>query len=163
MTLEELDAIARIGQAAFSPWWQRDGFLEEVRRDPARALLLAPDETGNPVAFIDYRRELDELHIYNLATAEPHRRKGYASRLLRRVISKAPAQGVRQILLEVRRGNEPAIRLYRRFGFKTIGVRPLYYDDPNAQRRGRELGREDGLFMRLLLSDLTRGGKSSPP
>ena len=31
--------------------------------------------------------------------------------------------------LEVRRSNEPAINLYRSFGFRPVGVRPNYYAD----------------------------------
>ena len=31
------------------------------------------------------------------------------------------------MMLEVRRDNDPAISLYRRFGFETISQRPNYY------------------------------------
>ena len=30
-------------------------------------------------------------------------------------------------MLEVRRGNEPAIALYRSLGYREVGVRPRYY------------------------------------
>jgi ribosomal-protein-alanine N-acetyltransferase len=160
VTLQDLGTIKEIGRAAFSHWWRRGGFLDEASRDPARLLLLAPDEEGTPVAFIDYRRELDEIHIYNLATLPTHRRRGFAESLLQRVIVEAPSQRVRQISLEVRRSNEPAIRLYERFGFQRIGVRPLYYQKHRAHRRrsGRILNIEDALFMTLVLPrDAKRG------
>ena len=39
-------------------------------------------------------------------------------------------QGVTTIHLEVRTGNETAIRLYERMGFVGDGIRKAYYSDP---------------------------------
>ncbi|MBS1109343.1 MAG: ribosomal protein, partial [Anaeromyxobacteraceae bacterium] len=33
----------------------------------------------------------------------------------------------RVAMLEVRRGNQPAIALYRSLGYREVGVRPRYY------------------------------------
>jgi ribosomal-protein-alanine N-acetyltransferase len=33
----------------------------------------------------------------------------------------------RYLTLEVRRGNQGAIKLYRLFGFRPVGIRPNYY------------------------------------
>ncbi|HEX7597469.1 MAG TPA: ribosomal-protein-alanine N-acetyltransferase, partial [Polyangia bacterium] len=43
--------------------------------------------------------------------------------------------------LEVRRSNEAALGLYRRFGFVEVGMRPRYYEDND----------EDAIVMRLKL------------
>lgn len=142
-----------IGRSALARWWGQETFVDEVLGDPSRSLLLAPDGEGRPVAFIDTRRQLDELQVHNLATLPAHRRRGFAASLLERVIDDAPEQGVRSITLEVRRSNEPAIKLYKRFGFETIGVRPLYYTEKRpatlVSRDGAK--REDALFMKLEL------------
>jgi ribosomal-protein-alanine N-acetyltransferase len=47
------------------------------------------------------------------------------------------------LLLEVRPTNEPALRLYQRYGFERIGVRPGYYPALG--------GREDAVVMRVPL------------
>ena len=44
--------------------------------------------------------------------------------------------------LEVRRSNAGAIRLYRKYGFRPVGVRPNYYVEDN----------EDAIVMLLELS-----------
>jgi [ribosomal protein S18]-alanine N-acetyltransferase len=44
--------------------------------------------------------------------------------------------------LEVRRSNEPAIHLYRSFGFEDVRVRPQYYAD----------NLEDAIEMSLILA-----------
>jgi ribosomal protein S18 acetylase RimI-like enzyme len=40
------------------------------------------------------------------------------------------ALGLRRLLLECRRSNESALRLYRRHGFQEDGVRLRYYRNP---------------------------------
>jgi ribosomal protein S18 acetylase RimI-like enzyme len=57
--------------------------------------------------------------------------------LLRAMIDLARQAGIRSATLEVRSANEPARRLYERFGFAVRGVRPCYYDDT----------KEDALIM----------------
>ena len=51
--------------------------------------------------------------------------------------------GARSLLLEVRPSNAAAIRLYQRYGFERIGMRPGYYPAVG--------GREDALVMRVAL------------
>ena len=53
------------------------------------------------------------------------------------LLEEASASGIRQFTLEARVSNEPAIRLYRKFGFREAGVRKGYYEDNN----------EDALIM----------------
>jgi [ribosomal protein S18]-alanine N-acetyltransferase len=48
----------------------------------------------------------------------------------------------RVVTLEVRRSNEGAQRLYRRFAFRAVGVRPNYYADDQ----------EDAIVMLLEMS-----------
>ena len=45
------------------------------------------------------------------------------------MIDECLAEGVTDITLEVRVSNDPAIALYRSFGFEEAGVRRRYYQD----------------------------------
>lgn len=60
----------------------------------------------------------DEFYISALAVDEPYRRRGIGSLLLRHSLESARSQRCRNAVLEVEGGNEPAIRLYRKFGFR---------------------------------------------
>ncbi|HVY54142.1 MAG TPA: N-acetyltransferase, partial [Thermodesulfobacteriota bacterium] len=60
----------------------------------------------------------DEFYISALAVDETHRRQGIGSLLLSRSLESARSQSCRSVILEVEHGNEPAIRLYRKFGFR---------------------------------------------
>jgi ribosomal-protein-alanine N-acetyltransferase len=79
------------------------------------------------VAFGNYWLVADEVHLLNIATHPQARRAGHASRLLAHIVALGRRRGCRLVTLEVRRSNAAAQRLYRRFGFRPVGVRPNYY------------------------------------
>lgn len=76
-----------------------------------------------------------EREILNVAVHPEMRRCGIASELIRAEIQRWPGTH----FLEVRESNHPARELYRGLGFKDVGVRPDYYDDP----------REPAIVMRI--------------
>ncbi len=56
--------------------------------------------------------------IYNIVTAEQHRRKGAASAIMRAVAEWSQRQGAERLLLQVLRDNQPAIAMYEQLGFR---------------------------------------------
>ena len=65
------------------------------------------------------------------------RRKKIGEALLYQAIENCYSNGVKYITLEVRVSNEKAIKLYEKYGFKSLGTRKGYYQDNN----------EDALIM----------------
>ena len=61
--------------------------------------------------------EDDEYYISVLAVDERYRRKGIGSSLLSHSIQTAKDKDCKSVVLDVDRSNEPAIKLYRKFGF----------------------------------------------
>ena len=98
--------------------WSRDWAHVDVVRDAGERRV---------VAFANYWLVADEVHVLNLATHPQARRAGHASRLLAHMIEFGAARACRYVTLEVRRSNAAALRLYRRFAFRAVGVRPNYY------------------------------------
>jgi ribosomal-protein-alanine N-acetyltransferase len=94
------------------------------------------------VGFLETWHVADELHILNIATEPQARRRGFATALMNAALAYAAENGVRLVLLEVRRSNEDARRLYRRLGFTDGAVRRGYYADNG----------EDAIEMLLTLS-----------
>lgn len=108
----------------------------ELARSWSRLLLVentgqATSETADeaPVAYLHYWLVVDEVQVINVATHPAHRRRGHARLLLEELMRDARARGAVSATLEVRASNEPAIELYRAFGFESVGVRKRYYDD----------------------------------
>jgi len=83
---------------------------------------------GRMVGFIAGDLKLSEGvgWITTLGVLPEYRRKGIASALLRACEDQLKLPRIR---LCVRRNNESAILLYRRFGYAQIGIWPAYYQD----------------------------------
>lgn len=131
----DVDAIMEIERAGFGTPWEREVFVEELGREFAYVDVLrerGPQHAGERVlAFINYWLVRDEVHVLNVATDPAARRQGHASRLLEHAIRFARQRGCRYVTLEARRSNHGAIRLYRKHGFRPVGIRPRYYADNN--------------------------------
>ena len=68
-------------------------------------------------------------HVKDLAVRPDARGEGLGANLLGTALSICRQQGVGRVKLEVRETNEPAKRLYDRFGFEIHRRLPRYYDD----------------------------------
>jgi ribosomal-protein-alanine N-acetyltransferase len=82
---------------------------------------------------------LDEAHVLNLCVDPVCQRQGFGRLLLEHLVSLARASHATIVLLEVRKSNKAAIRLYESAGFQRIGLRRGYYP--------AEDGREDALVL----------------
>lgn len=122
----DLAAVEAIARECFT-----DGFsaAEELGRPWARLWAARFAEREEPVGFLVAWHVADELHVLNVATLPAMRRRGVARALMDEALAYATAHHVRILILEVRRSNRPAIKLYRGLGFTALGVRPGYYSD----------------------------------
>ena len=125
----DLDGILAVDAATFDRPWTRAMYeWEWTHSDVARFYVAR--HAGAVVAYCSGWVIFDELHVNNLAVDPAWRRRGVASALLTFVLQDAAAEGANSATLEVRRSNEPARRLYERFGFAFAGVRAAYYREP---------------------------------
>jgi ribosomal-protein-alanine N-acetyltransferase len=139
--VDDLDALMEIERRASRSPWSRQIFVEELEREWAYVDFVRERAGGRMCAFINYWLVNDEVHILNIATHPDERRAGHASRLLEHVVAFAHRHRCRWVTLEVRRTNQPAIRLYKKYGFRPVGIRPNYYVED----------REDAIVMVLEL------------
>lgn len=130
LTHGDIDDVLALEEAAFTNPWTRPMYLAELDNSGVSYCFLARDADRRPVGFCSFWRVLDELHINNLAVLPALRRIGIGAMLLTFVLKKGEELGARRATLEVRRSNEPALALYRRFGFAVAGVRAGYYSKP---------------------------------
>jgi [ribosomal protein S18]-alanine N-acetyltransferase len=126
----QIDDILAVEQASFTSPWTREMYLAELNNTDVSYFYLARMDEGDIVGFCSFWRVLDELHINNLAVLPAQRRSHIATELLLRVLADGAQLGARRATLEVRRSNEPARKLYEKFGFVVAGVRQLYYSNP---------------------------------
>jgi [ribosomal protein S18]-alanine N-acetyltransferase len=72
---------------------------------------------------------VDEAHITTFAVHPGFRRRGIGERLLLALFDLSLARMAREATLEVRLSNIAARRLYEKYGFRPVGIRPRYYSD----------------------------------
>ncbi|MGH9674752.1 MAG: GNAT family N-acetyltransferase, partial [Bryobacteraceae bacterium] len=118
---EEAEAIGWIQDVSpgASRWPAKSFFEHDVR--------VAEVETAI-AGFIVSRGTVEgEREILSVAVSPRWRRRGIARMLVGDELAKSPAD----LFLEVRESNEAARRLYGELGFREIGRRPGYYDNPS--------------------------------
>jgi ribosomal-protein-alanine N-acetyltransferase len=144
----DLDAIMAIEVEAFSVPWSRENFRNEYENKGVSHFVVAElqDKPGTVAGYVCYSLILDEVHITNFAVGKNYRRRGIAEQLLLHFHETAKKQGAQWATLEVRVSNEPARRLYTKFGFAPSGIRKGYYPD----------NKEDALIMWADLDSIPR-------
>jgi ribosomal-protein-alanine N-acetyltransferase len=143
---EDLDAVAELESASFTNPWTREMLERELRHSDVTRVHVLRIPGHRVAAFCASWLVCDELHINTIAVHPELRRRGLASVLMRHVFDEAVQQGADRALLEVRRSNVPAQRLYEALGFRVAGFRPKYYSHPEEDaillvRDARDQGR----------------------
>jgi [ribosomal protein S18]-alanine N-acetyltransferase len=136
MRVEDINGVLEIEQMSFPTPWPRDAYQHELR-DNRLACYLVAREFHRLVGYAGMWVILDEAHVTTIAVDPLHRRRRIGERLLVALIDEAVRRGARWVTLEVRKSNLGAQSLYRKYGFKDIGVRKGYYSD----------NREDAIVM----------------
>ena len=137
---EDLDEVMAIENAIYTHPWTRGNFGDSLQAGyVCRTWRLG----GSLVGYFVVSAAAGEAHLLNLSIAAAWQRSGHGSALLREAAGLARQHGAEKLLLEVRPTNTPAQALYRRFGFRKIGVRRGYYPAHS--------GREDALVLALPL------------
>ena len=121
-------------------------YLRALRRYPHAAVYVAEDE-GRIVGRLSIARDQHpaSYHVADLGlmVAVTHRRRGIGRALLDAAVEWARESGVQKLELHVFPHNEPAIRLYERYGFEREGYRRAHY-----RRAGEYV---DAIVMALVL------------
>lgn len=129
MRRRHLRSVLGIEEATSSTPWSLGLFLAEAKRRE-RTYLVA--RSGHRVVgFAGMLYVLSDGHITTVAVDPGSQGAGIGTRLLLVLIRSAIERGAEAVTLEVRQSNEPALSLYRRFGFAPAGVRQGYYRDPD--------------------------------
>ena len=128
MTLADLPAVHAIEHASFSTPWPDDAYRSEIETNRLATYLVA--RAGDEVVgFAGIWLMVDEAHITTFAVDPDWRRRGIGERLLLTLLDVAVERGAREATLEVRLSNVAARRLYEKYGFRPVGLRPRYYSD----------------------------------
>jgi len=144
MRAEDLEAVMAIENTAYPFPWTIGNFRDSLSAGYRLKLLR---ERGVLIGYVVWMPVLQEAHLLNITLAPPRQGHGLGTWMMRSVMQQMQAEGLQQILLEVRPSNHRALALYRRLGFAQIGIRKGYY--PNSATAS--VSREDAVVMRQSL------------
>ncbi|MCC7229303.1 MAG: ribosomal protein S18-alanine N-acetyltransferase [Fimbriimonadaceae bacterium] len=138
-TLEEahIPAILDIEKLVNTAPWSERSFRNEL--DHPHGIFLVALLDGNIVGYGGFWMVIDEAHITTVAVSKSHQREGLGTKLVIDLLRRAKERGMTCSTLEVRAGNESAIKLYEKMGYIVAARRKAYYPD----------NKEDALVMWL--------------
>jgi ribosomal-protein-alanine N-acetyltransferase len=134
-------AIAALHGASFRRGWSEqevEGLLLD-RHVIAHRAMAGAKLTG----FIMSRLVEDEAEILSVAVAGRQRGRGLARQMLNLHLRRLAGFSARTVFLEVDEHNTPALRLYRRAGFREVSRRPNYYPGPGGKAAAALVLRRD--------------------
>ncbi len=144
MLESDVEQIVPIEAELFAgdPPWSAEQFQSELEGVPeTRWYTVAEDASGELAGYAGLREVDGTADIQTIAVVPAHQRRGLGTALLNALIDVARRRRAREVLLEVRADNEPAIAFYQRHGFERIARRRGYYAS----------GHVDGLILRRRL------------
>jgi [ribosomal protein S18]-alanine N-acetyltransferase len=144
MQAADVEAVLAIEQRAYPFPWTRGNFIDSLAAGYAAEVLRGSD--GALLGYFLAMQGVGELHLLNITVLPERQGQGLARLMLDALQGLARRSGCEQIWLEVRQGNERARRVYARYGFSEVGLRPAYY--PALQGL-----REDAVLMSLPLPE----------
>ena len=137
MQKSDVDNVIKIEESSYGDHhWSKDSFYGELSNDLAH-YYCAFDMNENLIGYAGSWRILEEAHITTIAVPPEHRKRKIGEALLTRIVDDCHKNEIKYITLEVRVSNVPAINLYEKYGFKSLGTRKGYYQNNN----------EDALIM----------------
>jgi ribosomal-protein-alanine N-acetyltransferase len=128
---QDLPEMLAIERVSYPNPWSGQMFAEELNNRLCH-IYVTREKRGNVKAVLGYVcfwLFLGEMHLLNITVHPDRRRQGIGMGLLTYSFGFAAERGAKVGFLEVRRSNLGARRMYERYGFSEVGVRPRYYED----------------------------------
>ena len=137
MTTNDIADVTAIEAESYGKHhWSKSAFYDEMQNNLAR-YYCAKTIDNSLVGYAGAWNVIDEAHITTIAVKPDYRRKHIGEALLVSILDNCYNENIKYLTLEVRASNDPAICLYTKYGFSSLGTRKGYYQDNN----------EDALIM----------------
>lgn len=128
MELGDIDGVLKVESETFSDPWPEDIFYQEVIvNDHAHYFVAELDE--KIVGYAGFWAVIGDAQITNVAIVPRYRGYKMGEKLFAYTCQQALKLGVKRLSLEVRKSNEVAQKMYRKFGLVPGGIREKYYTD----------------------------------
>jgi ribosomal-protein-alanine N-acetyltransferase len=135
LRLGDLDRVMEIERLVYSAPWQPSSYRHELTSNRyARYQALTIRQDDRPTTLIGYSGYwllVDEIHVSTIAVHPTWRGRGLGELLFLNTLILAFGEPAHLVTLEVRKSNEVAQALYRKYRLDVVGERRRYYHDNN--------------------------------
>jgi [ribosomal protein S18]-alanine N-acetyltransferase len=125
LVYSDLPRVLGIERRAFPTPWSLAMFVLELSKPSG--ICLAAIQAPALVGYLVCARYDEVYHLMNIAVDPNRHRQGIARTLLEAMLDRGGHDA--NYTLEVRVSNAPAIALYERYDFRSVGTRRHYYSD----------------------------------
>ncbi len=161
MRVDDLATVHEIERLSFTTPWPAHAYRTELETNRLAHYLVA--RVGERVvAYAGMWLMIDEAHITTFAVDPRWRRRRVGERLLLALLDLAVDRHAQEATLEVRLSNLAARRLYEKYGFRPVGLRPRYYSDDNEDALIMTTEPLDGPAMRTRVAGLRAALERAP-
>ncbi|MDC8445120.1 MAG: GNAT family N-acetyltransferase [Nitrosomonas sp.] len=114
--------LASIAMQDIGPMYQSEILeeLEDISR--GKCFGVCAMENGQPVGYVTVKRTVDTYHLLTIAVDNPHRGKGYGSRMLDGIFAEIENQGGRILNVITDADANQSLRFYLKNGFVLTGI-----------------------------------------
>ncbi len=126
MIPKDVEKVGRLERKVFSRPWPERAFLNDILSDRPVFYRVCYGE-DSLLGYLGAHIEDEKMHIVNMAVEPSWQRCGIGGELLKRALDFARKKSIAEIYLEVRRSNQAAISLYKKYGFEEDSIRRSYY------------------------------------
>lgn len=127
MQFEDLQKIKQNLQSDYDDFWNLDVISEELKCD--NSIYVVAKSQDEIMGFAGIKVILDEAELMNIVTKKDSRNLGIATKMMEKIIQICKENKVSKINLEVNVKNTIAIKLYKKYNFKEVGLRKKYYNN----------------------------------
>ena len=126
MNLQDLENIKDCLLTDFDNFWSYNILKQELENGKSKYFVAKQE--NEIVGFAGILLIIDQVNIMNIVVKKDKRNFGIGSLLLEEIIRYSKIHNATSITLEVNEKNIPAIKLYKKYGFKQVGLRRKYYN-----------------------------------
>jgi len=126
----EAETLVDVHADAFAQAWSAEDFAALMANDNVMSLAIRRDPVFGArrlAGFALLRSAADEAEVLTIAIRRSSQGRGYGRLLMEEALRRLYRDRIATCFLEVDRGNEPALGLYRALGFEVVGTRKGYY------------------------------------
>ncbi|MBO4327545.1 MAG: ribosomal protein S18-alanine N-acetyltransferase [Clostridia bacterium] len=124
--------LAALESHCFKEPWSEQTILDSLRSGNYVFSYIRPDGSDIPAGYACGLIMPDQCEVQRVCVLPEFRRRGFGERLMNELRTAFEASGACSVFLEVRSQNTPARSLYKKLGYREIGIRKHYYADDDA-------------------------------